>query len=266
MDNHQSFLSLWYVRFLAILILIGVVAALAAYTNYTMKQAKYNYMGPTTINVRGEGEVLARPDIGQFSFAVRAEADDAETAQELSAESINSILAYLEGAGVEEKDIKTENYNLNPRYRYEERICPMGSFCPPGEQVIDGYEVSQRVTVKVRDLDESGNLISGVGERGATNISGLQFTIDDESNLKAEAREKAIADAKAKAKELAEDLGVKVVRMVGYYEEEMYPMPYHGGFGGDMMMARSEAASLAPALPVGENSFTATVNITYEVK
>lgn len=265
MEETKSFFSLWYVRLLATLILLGVVAALAAYTHQTLKQARYNYMGPTTINVRGEGEVLAKPDIGQFSFAVRAEGDDAATAQELSAESINAIIAYLGDAGVEEKDIKTANYNLNPRYRYEERICLENSFCPPTEPVIDGYEVTQRVEVKVRDLDQSGDLISGVGERGATNISGLQFTIDDETVLKAEAREKAIANAKEKAGELADDLDVRIVRMVGYYEEEMYPQPYYG-YGGDMAMAESASVRSVAAMPTGENTITSTINITYEVR
>ena len=267
--NPQALLSLWYVRALIVIILIGAAAALFAYTNLTAKQAKYSMMGPTTISVRGEGEVLARPDIGQFSFAVRAEGEDAATAQELSAESTNGIIEYLKEAGVEEKDIKTQNYNLHPRYRYEERVCVSGSFCPPGEQIIDGYEVSQSVVVKVRDLDQAGDLISGVGERGATNISGLQFTIDDETVLKAEARAEAIADAKEKAKQLAEDLDVRLVRMVGFWEDEggFYPEPYFGGVA-EMAMDSSVAkrGTLSVSTPVGENEIKSTVNITYEIR
>ncbi|MEX0918113.1 MAG: SIMPL domain-containing protein [Candidatus Paceibacterota bacterium] len=264
MDTTKSFLGLWYVRGLLILALVGLVAALAAYAHLTIKEARYSNYGPTTINVRGEGEVLARPDIGQFTFSVRAQGDDAASAQEQSAEAMNGIIAYLTEAGVAENDIKTTNYNLNPRYVYEERACPMGSYCPPGEQRIDGYEVSQMVEVKVRELDNSGDLISGVGSRGATNISGLQFTIDDEDDLKAEAREAAIAEAKEKAEELADALGVRIVRMVGYYEEEMY-QPYYG-MGGDMAMSESAMARVAPNMPTGENEITATVNITYEVR
>ena len=180
---------------------------------------------------------------------------------------MNTILAYLEGEGVEDKDIKTQYYNLNPKYRYEERVCSSNSYWPPGEPVIDGYEVSQTVTVKVRDLDTAGDLISGAGERGATNISSLQFTIDDETVLKAEARKKAIADAKEKASELAEDLGVHITRMVGFYENEdgQYPM-YNAGYGGDMAMNESFDMKSAPAMPRGENSITSNVTITYEVK
>ncbi|MEX0931073.1 MAG: SIMPL domain-containing protein, partial [Candidatus Paceibacterota bacterium] len=251
MDTN-SFFSEWYVRMLVVLVFIGVIVALGAYTKLALREAEYSNIGPSTITVHGEGEVLARPDIGQFSFSVRAEGEDAVTAQEDSAAAINEITTYLTEAGVAESDIKTQNYNLNPRYRYEERICPQGSsFCPPGKQIVDGYEVSQMIEVKVRDLDTSGDLITGVGQRGATNISSIQFTIDDEENLKAEARDAAIQNAKAKADALAKSLGVRIVKIIGYYEDEgVYPMY---GYGGDAMAMEESAmrSVAAPAMPVG---------------
>jgi uncharacterized protein YggE len=257
-------MSLWYVRVLLIVALVGVVAALAAYAHLTMKQASYGNYGPTTINVRGEGKVLAKPDIGTFSFSVRAEGDDAKTAQDQSATAMNDIIGFLTGAGVSDDDIKTTNYTLNPKYTYEERVCAANVYCPPGNPVLDGYEVSQTVEVKVRDLDTSGDLISGVGTHGATDISGLSFTIDDEDALKAQAREDAIAEAKDKAKQLADDLGVHIVRMIGYYEEEPYPMYGYGGAAMDSMAVKAE--SVSPRTPTGQNEVTSTVNITYEIR
>ena len=263
----QTFLQKKYVQVLVSFILIGVVASLAAYTQLTLKEARGVFTGETTISVSGEGEVLAVPDIGQFSFAVRAEGADAVEAQNNSAEAINAILAYLEEAGVEETDVKTQNYNLNPKYTYMERACAFDGYCPPGERVIDGYEVFQNVSVKVRDLDNAGVLISGAGERGATNISSLQFTIDDESVLQAEAREKAITDAKEKAEVLAVDLGMKVDRIVGFYEggndnyaymeRSVMAMDSEEGFGGK---------AIAPSLPMGENEIRSTVTITFQLK
>lgn len=263
----QSFWSKKYVHLLLTLVLVGVIVALAAYAHFTLKQARGVFTGETTISVSGEGEVLAKPDIGQFSFSVQAEGTDAVEAQNNSAEAINAILAYLEESGVDEKDVKTENYYLSPKYKYEERVCPFGGYCPPGERVIDGYEVSQNVSVKIRDLDTAGTLISGAGERGATNISSLQFTIDDESELQAEARAKAIADAKAKAETLAKDLGMKLDRIVGFYE---------GGNGGYVQMEKATMAmdsaeegfggGIAPSLPTGENVIRSTVTITYELR
>lgn len=252
-------------RVLLVLVLIGTVLALGAFAHATWKESREGIMGPTTISVTGEGEITARPDIGTFSFSVVAEAPEAAAAQTQSAEAINTILAYLTESGVAEADIKTTNYRLNPQYRWEERICPAGSFCPPsGDRVLDGYEVSQTVTVKVRALDTAGDLIAGAGERGATNVSNLSFTIDDETALKAEARAAAIADAKEKAKAIAKDLDVRLVRMTGYWEEDRghYPEPY---FAMDMAESRA-LGGVAPELPVGESEVTSRVTITYEVK
>jgi hypothetical protein len=263
--NNQPLLSLWYVKALIVLIMLGVLMSLAAYTKLTFREAKYGQYGMTSINVRGEGEVMALPDIGTFSFSVMAEAKDASTAQADSAEKINTVIAYLSEAGVEEKDIKTSNYYLEPKYRYEATTCAANSYCPPGNPIIDGYTVSQTIQVKVRDLDQVGNLISGVGERGATNISSLSFTTDDDGDLKSEARAAAILDAEEKAEELAEALGVRLVRVMGYYEEEGY-MPYDYGMGGDAMAVRSEMAQSAPNMPTGENVTKSVVNVTYEVE
>lgn len=261
----KTFLSYGYVRLLFILALVGVVVALGSYAYLTLKEAKGVYTGNPVITVVGEGEVLAKPDIGMFSFSVRAEGDDATTAQNLSAESINGIIEYLKGEGVDEKDIKTAYYNLNPRYRYDEQVCTFGSYCPPTEPIMDGFEVNQTIEVKVRDLEKAGSLISGAGERGATNISGLTFTIDDTDELKAEARQQAIAAANEKAEALAESLGVRIIRMTGFWEDEGYYPMYDGGYGGDMA-AFEERAAVAPSVPTGENTVTSRVNISYEVR
>lgn len=248
----------------AIVAVFGVTAilALVAYSYLTFKEAKYTYTGPVIVNVTGKGEAVAIPDIATFSFSVYAEAETASAAQDKSATGVNEILSYLKEQGVEEKDIKTLYYNLNPRYEYMEQICNSYGYCPVGERVLRGYEVSQSVEVKVRDTAKAGDLISGVGSKGATDISGLQFTVDDEEATMAEAREKAIADAKAKAEVLAEDLGVRVVRMTGYWENTpSYPYGYGGA-----AMSESVKDYVAPSTPSGENTTTVQVNISYEVR
>lgn len=252
-------------------VVIGVMAilALAAYTYNTIKQARYMYSGPTSISVVGEGEVFATPDVATFSFSVEAKEVDASVAQTKSAEVMDAILAYLKETGIEDKDIKTEYYNLSPRYEYPNLVCNEWTYCPPqtGEPKLIGYQVSQSVSVKIRDTKKAGEVISGVGSKGAVNVSGLSFTIDDEDALKAEAREKAIADAREKAKTLAGNLGARIVRMNGYWEEDAYPMAY--GMGGGMDMMKSESAMSAPRpaeLPLGENTITSRVNISYEIK
>ncbi len=264
--NSQPFFGKQYVQVLMTLALVGAIAALSSYAYFTIKQAKGVYTGATSINVQGKGEIFAKPDIGTFSFSVLAEGADAKEAQTKSAEAINAILASLKESGVEEKDIKTENYYLNPKYSYDQKPCVYGGFCPQSEPKLIGYEVTQSVTVKVRDLAKSGDLITLVGGKGATNISTLQFTIDDMTVIKAEARTKAIADAKKQAEKLASDLGVHIVRMTGFYENENgggYPMPMMDKAMGGAM---SEAVSVAPEMPTGENMVVSSVTITYEVK
>ena len=251
-------------RGLGVLALVLVCIALVSYAYANFKQTSYLNDIPASITVDGEGEVLAIPDIGQFTFSVRAEAETAEAAQEASGTAMNEILAYLTESGIAETDVKTQNYNLWPQYQFVEQICPVGEFCPPRERVQTGFEVNQSVSVKVRDTDTAGAIIAGIGERGATNISGLDFTIDDIEVLQAEARELAIADAKAKAKVLAEQLGVKITRLVSYYE--------NGGGYYEPQFERSFALSAeasdfgGPSLPTGEESTRSSVSLTFEIK
>lgn len=263
MEN--SFFSTKGNRTLGALAIVMVILALGTYSMSTWKQSEYMYTGPTTISVTGEGEVNAVPDIGKFSFSVTASGADASTAKEASGKSINELIAYLKDKGVEEKDIKTDYYNMYPKYKNETRPCPYGTYCP-GEQVQDGFEVTQGITVKVRNLDDATELISGVGDKGATNISGLQFSIDDTSVLMEEARDKAIDDAKAKAKVLAKKLGVRITKMTGYYEDNAgYPQPYAAG-GMYMDKAMSSESFGGAELPSGEQTTKSQVTITYQVE
>jgi uncharacterized protein YggE len=256
-----------YIKVLTALFLASAILAVLAYAYFAYTQTKNWQTGPLIITVSGEGEVMARPDIGSFNFGVRAEAETASAAQEQSAEAVNEIIDYLAEAGVAEADIDNSNYNLNPRYRWEERPCTAAGFCPGNERVLDGYEVSQNITVKVRDLEQAGELISGVGQRGATNVSNLQFTIDDPANLEAEARSLAITDAQAKAEALAKDLGVRIVEMTGFYEEgrDRYPVEPYLMARSDMGLGGAEMA-VAPSVPVGEDEIISRVNISYKVK
>lgn len=246
--------------------MLMVLIALGSYASLNFAKIKHVDPMPATISVAGEGEVLAVTDIGQFSFSVTAEGEDAPSAQEASGEKINAILTYLKEQGIEDKDIKTQNYNMYPKYRYEERICPAGSYCPPGERVPDGFEVTQSIIVKVRKTNQAPSIIAGVGERGATNISGLSFTIDDEEVLRDEARVKAIADAKEKAAALAEQLGVRLVRLASYYEESGYYEPYAVRTMAFDMAEEAAVGFGGAELPMGEESTIVRVNVTFEVR
>jgi uncharacterized protein len=167
---------------------------------------------------------------------------------------------------VEEKDIKTVGYNVYPQYEWQQSACTPGGICPPGRQILTGYEVRQTITVTVRDTEKAGELLSSVGELGASEVSSLTFTVDEDESLRDEARAAAIAQAKEKADELAEQLGVKLVRIVSFSESNGgYPVPYYGeAYGRGGVMAQD--AKLAPETPMGENTYISNVNITYEIR
>jgi uncharacterized protein len=248
---------------LAVLILSAV--ALAMYSYYTYKQTRAIFAS-NTISVSGKGEVFAKPDIATFTFAVEAEAVEAADAQDKSAQDMNAIVEYLKGSGIEDKDIKTSGYSLNPKYRYEQGTCTQWA-CPPGKQILEGYTVNQMVSVKVRETGKAGDLISGVGTKGATNISGLSFTIDDDQKLKADARDMAIKDARKNAERLAGSLGVRLGRMTSFFENDAGgPIPMYASMDASMGgMAKNERAAIAPSIPTGENTITSNVSIVYEI-
>jgi uncharacterized protein YggE len=234
---------------------------------------EYRFIGSgvtatNTITVSGDGEVFAVPDTGEFSVTIQEEAKDVATAQAAATKKTNDIVAYLKSAGVAEKDVKTTDYSVYPQYDWTNATCTPGStYCPPGKQVLRGFQVSQTLSVKVKDTTKAGELLSGVGTKGASQVSGLSFTVEDEDALKAQARDKAISSAKSKADELASQLGVQIVRVVGFNENSGgYPIMYAKTAAMDSMGgARAEAAP-APAIPTGENKISSSVSVTYEIR
>ncbi len=246
--------------FLALFLLIASVGELKGLRFIGSGVAATN-----SISVSGDGEVFAVPDTATFSVTIQEEAKEVKDAQDVATKKGNDIIAYLKKEGIDEKDIQTTDYSVYPQYDYINAACS-GGYCPPGKQTLRGFQVSQTLTVKVRDTKKAGDLLSGVGSRGASSVSGLSFTIDDQDALEAEARDKAIAKAKAKAEVLAESLGVRIVRVVGFSENGSYPMPYaYGRGGGDVMMAM-ESKAAAPEIPVGQNKIISNVTVTYEIR
>lgn len=255
----------------AVLILLAVFLGVKALN--ALREGSYIGRGEypaNVISVNGTGEVLAVPDVASFSFSVLEEGKTMKEAQDKATAKINSMISAVKALGVEEKDIKTSGYNSYPKYDYKQtQVCSMG-YCPPGKQVLAGYEVNQTVTVKVRKTDTAGDVLTKVGDLGASNISGLDFIVDDIETIKAEAREKAVSDAKAKAKVLAKTLGVRLDTVVNFYEngDGGYPIMYREAAMDSkvMMEGAAVAPQASPVLPTGENKVVSNVTITYEIK
>lgn len=255
--------------FLSIFLLVKIVADLKKLPN-----AGREIYPQSTIMVSGQGEAFAIPDVASFTFSVTETSETVESAQGLLDAKISKSLAVLKEAGIEEKDIKTTNYNVYPKYEWSQKPCargiePAGGFtypCSNGQNELVGYEVSQSITVKVRKVDQAGDLVSKIGAVKVSNISGVEFTVDDREKYVKQAREEAISKAKEEAKILAKQLGVRLGRILYYNDNSGYPMPYYGeGMGGDMMKVSSVAPARAE-LPQGETKITANISITYEIK
>jgi len=232
--------------------------------------ANYRYIGAgvhatNTITVEGEGKVTAVPNIARVTFTASARASTVVGAQEEAAEISNAALAFLKESGIEDKDIKTESYATYPEYTYDTRPCTSGYYCPPGEQRITGYNVSQSISVKLRDLESVGEILTGLGSARVSNISGPNFDVEDREALLRDARKQAIEQAKQKADVLADDLGVQTVRVVSFWESGA-GMPYYAYDTKGLGMGGAEMAASAPTLPVGENEIVTRVSITYEIR
>ncbi len=252
--------------FLGLFSVLLVVAIIGGFT--AISSFEDAVTGQNIITVTGEAEVFAAPDIASISFSVNIQKDTVEAAQEESAEKINQSIAFLEKEGIEEADIKTTSYNLSPRYEYRRQgqMCA-GIPCPPGgKQVLVGYQVNQSIQVKVRDTEQVGKILAGIGELGVTNIYGPNFEIDEPDQLEEQATNEAIADARAKAKARAKALGVRLGDVVSV-NEGGYGYPVYAR-GGSLEFAEDSAVktAIAPEIPVGENIIRKTVTITYEIK
>lgn len=207
-----------------------------------------------TISITGYAEVSAKPDVAQITISVLSENRDLGVATEDNNTKTNAIVSFLKENGIEDKDIKTSNYNINPRYEY---------YSDYRNRYLAGYEVTQSLVVKIRNLDSVGEIIAGSSERGSNDISSLSFIIDNDEALKAQAKKQAIDDAKLKASELAKDLGISLSEIVGFYENNYYSTPQISY--AKVEMAKSLDSS-TPSIEAGENTIIASITITYKIK
>lgn len=217
----------------------------------------------STISVDGTGDAIAVPDIATFSFSVTQTAKTVNVAQEAATTKINAALKAVREAGVADKDISTESYSINPHYEYQTVACSTGSYCP-GKNVLTGYDVSQSISVKVRELSKAGEIFASIGSLGVQNVNGLSFSVDKPESVQAEARAKAITNARAKASILADKLGVSLGRIVSFTEGGASPRPMM--YAMTAKAGAMDSAAVAPEIPAGEQKVTSTVSITYEIK
>jgi uncharacterized protein YggE len=258
-DNRTIRISI--VGVLAILALFLLAQTIALAANF----GRSGVPATDTVTVQGDGQATLPPDVARVSFGVEHTAATVTEAQAATTKQANAAIDYVKEQGIAEKDIKTLYYNISPQYSYP-NPCQQGAICPAYTNApkVIGYQVSETVQVTVRDLSAAGTLIGGLGKLGVQNLNGPAFALDDPTAGYTAARADAIEKAKAQAKRLADQLGVRLGKIVNFSESSggyPYPMMAYGMGGG----ADSKTAP-APSVPTGENTYSASVSITYELR
>ena len=247
--------------FLIVLILFVIVLMVSTIVSIQNKVKEGRYIGQdieikNTIAVSGTGEVAAKPDLALVTFSVVTEGKTVAAALEENTRKMNAVIAQAKGQGVEEKDLKTTSFTIYPRYDYTRAPSPVS-----GKRVLVGYEVRQSLQVKIRDLEKVGKMLQIAADAGANQVGDLQFTIDNQDELKKQARAQAIQKAKEQAKEIASQLDVRLVRIVDFQESRIVPRFY-------ALEARALDADVGTSIPdieTGENEISVTVTLTYEI-
>ena len=204
----------------------------------------------TLLSVSSRAEARKAPDIATFSAGVVTQAADGNAALRQNAEQMNRVLAAIKAAGVADKDVQTSGISLNPQYRYEENQPPR----------ITGYQASNTVNVKLREVAKMGKVLDALVASGANQVNGPSFGIDDPEPLYDRARLDALKAARARAETYAGALGVRVRRIVSISEGGAAmpsPMPR-------MAMMKAEAYDSTP-VAAGESSVSVNLDGVFEL-
>ncbi len=207
-----------------------------------------------TISVSGEGQSAIAPDMAILSFSVVKQAETAAAALTENSKALAEVLKSLKASAIEDRDLQTSNFSVQPLYKHYEPKD--GVYVAPE---ITGYQVSNGLTVRVRDLKKLGEILDTSVKLGINQGGDITFTNDKPEATVTEARKQAVADALAKAKTLTEAAGVKLGRVIQISENMQRPMPV------PQTMMRASMAKEADSVPIalGENSYSVVVNVTF---
>jgi len=203
--------------------------------------------------VTGEGTVMATPDIVLLSLGIEAEASTVAQAQQDAAEAMDGVMKALESDGVADKDIQTQRFSIYPVRKWIE---------DEQREIIIGYRVTNIVVAKIRQVDKAGTIIDDVAEAGGdlTRIDSIGFTIDDPTSYYNEARSKAVADAIAKAKQMADLADIKLGKLLYISEGTSSVSPMRD------LLVKAGAAPSPTSISAGELEIQVTVQMVYGIR
>ena len=204
---------------------------------------------PPILSVSGSGMVQGAPDQAAITLGVVTRAETAGEAQQENAAKAAAIRSALANLGVEDADVKTEDYNFRPEYSRE-----------AGERTVVGYTASNVIRVKVRNVALVGDVVDAALANGANTIHSLDFSIRDTDALRKRALESAVKDARSKADAIAHALGKSIVGVQHVSENTGMFQPRQSNA---MMMKSMDAAGGSTPIDAGTLSLSADVHIDF---
>ncbi len=214
-----------------------------------------------TIVVSAQGQVFAEPDLAIVNFSVISEKETIVDAMQENREKMNAIIAFMKENEIEDRDLRTIAFRVNPRYEWHDE-----NDFRRGRRVLVGYEVRQSLEVRIRDMEKIGAIIQGGTDLGADQVKSLRFTIDDKEELKNQARKQAIKEARERARVLADQLDVRLIRIVNFREGRQIPIFPRFGLDMPIPVPTAPGRDVVPEIKIGEDKIQITVHITYEIK
>lgn len=205
----------------------------------------------TTLSISAEGSVNREPDIAFLNAGVQTQGDTAQAAMSANSAAMNGVFDALVAANVDRKDMQTSNFSLQPQYDYSSR----SNGSPPR---LTGYQVSNQLTVRVRDLDNLGQTMDALVGAGGNTFSGLRFALEDDRAAKNAARDIAMKEAIARAELYAAASGYEVARVVTISES--------GGYSPQPMAVMARSAESSTPIASGEVGYSVSVNVTFELR
>lgn len=206
-----------------------------------------------TFSVSGNGNASVKPDIALINIGVQTQASTVKAAQQELNTKMNQVTSAIKKLDIEDRDIQTTNYGINPNYDYQTSV-----------QRIVGYSASTNLTIKVRNLDRVNDVIDSATAKGANSIGGISFDVDDKTKALNEARQKAVAEAKTKAGDAAKIAGFTLGKIINYSEN------LDNGFRPPiaLMAAKADGGERTEATQIepGTSEITIEVTLSYEIK
>jgi uncharacterized protein YggE len=210
---------------------------------------------PPAITVNGTGTMSAPPDTGHLSAGVVTEAASAAEAVRANNTAMARVLAAVEAAGIDKKDVQTQGFSVSPIY---EPYPPQEARARAPK--VAGYRVSNQALIEVKGVEKVGDVLDRVVAAGANEIGGVSFSIGEPAPLFDEARKRAVADARRRAETYATAAGVRLGRLLRLDETSGFvPMP-------QPRMARMEAADVSVPIATGEVDLSVTIVASYALE